>query len=213
MVRGIIEEHLRYGSTLRLAAEVSTEIGRPVIRLTDTVTNYGDTPKGWQALYHVNCGPPLLGPGSRFVAPARTVTPRDARAAEGDISLWNSYEGPHGNEYTEQVFLMELDADAMGATRVMLHNRDKSKAVTLSFNKTQLPYFALWKNEVSTHAGYVTGLEPATSYPYDRTTERAAGRVPVLAPGESRCMDIMIAVLTSVDSIAAEEETILKLVH
>ena len=32
----------------------------------------------------------------------------------------------------------------------------------------------------------MTGLEPGTGFPYNRRVERAAGRVPVLQPGESR---------------------------
>ena len=42
--------------------------------------------------------------------------------------------------------------------------------------------------------GYVTGLEPGTSFPFNRSIERAAGRVPTLAPGESRSFTLRYAV-------------------
>jgi hypothetical protein len=65
---------------------------------------------------------------------------------------------------------------------------------------------SLWKNEVSAKAGYVTGLEPGTGFPNPRPVERAAGRVPKLAGGESYHVHLTITALTSksdVDTAAA----------
>lgn len=211
VLRGIVEEHLPSGAVLRLAAEVSTEIGRPTVTLRDTVTNCGDSTEEWQTLYHINCGPPLLGSGSKLIASTRNLMPRDPRAAEGNMAVWNSFEGPHGDGYSEQVFLMELNRDAVGRTKVMLQDSGRARALSLSFNVKELPYFVLWKNEASTRKGYVAGLEPATSYPYPRTRERAAGRVPALGPSESHSMEISVEILTTEESVAAAEEEIVHL--
>ena len=59
----------------------------------------------------------------------------------------------------------------------------------------------LWKNEAPSKAGYVTGLEPATSYPLPRQIERAAGRLPKLKGGESYHSKVTIRALASEEEI------------
>ncbi len=55
--------------------------------------------------------------------------------------------------------------------------------MALRFNHQELPCFTVWKNTGALEDGYVTGLEPATSYPNFKTFERQHGRVVPLAPG------------------------------
>ncbi len=184
VLRAVVDETMMFGPQLRLSAEISTEIGKPEIRLNDGVTNLGDSPQEFETLYHINFGPPLLGAGSRFIAPVKTVAPRDKRAAEG-IDGWNQYTGPHALGYTEEVYLMELWGDEQGQTEALLKSPDGRLGAAVSFSVKELPYFTLWKNEAPLRNGYVTGLEPATSYPCPRPFERSAGRLPILEGGES----------------------------
>ena len=101
------------------------------------------------------------------------------------MARWNAYTGPHAPGYSEQVYLMELYADDNAMTEVLLKSPDGAKGAAITFNIGELPYLSLWKNEAPLKTGYVTGLEPATSYPYPKPVERSAGRVPTLAGGES----------------------------
>ena len=50
---------------------------------------------------------------------------------------------------------------------------------------------------------YVLGVEPGTSFVDGRVAERKAGRVPVLAPGESRRYHLEVTVLTGAEAEAA----------
>ncbi|MBV8330091.1 MAG: aldose 1-epimerase family protein [Verrucomicrobia bacterium] len=208
VLRGIVDETLMFGPQLRLTAEISTELDAPSLVLEDVVTNLSDQPQEMQSLYHANFGPPLLGPGAQFVGPVKRVTPRNARAAEGGMSGWNQYTGPHGGEYTEQVYMMELFGDEAGMTEAMLKSADGSKAVVVSFNLEQLPFMTLWKNEGPAQSGYVTGLEPGTSYPHPKPFERAAGRVPKLAGGASHRAKVAFTVLTSREQVEKTAEEI-----
>jgi hypothetical protein len=203
VVRGTVDE-----DHLRLTTEISIEIGTAAIVLDDVVTNIGETPQEMQMLYHVNFGPPFLGPGAEVIAPIRRIAPRDSRAAEEDGKHWLTFSGPQGPDYTEQVYLMELQSDADGNTAAMLRAPDHAHAALLSFNVQQLPHFILWKNEVTGDTGYVTGLEPSTSYPFPRPFEREGGRVPALQSGESRRMRLRIDILSSPDSVQIEEMNI-----
>jgi hypothetical protein len=114
---------------------------------------------------------------------------------------WNAYTGPHEPGYTEQVYLMELFAGRDGMTQAMLKSPDGKGAAVLAFSVRELPFMTLWKNEAPSKTGYVTGLEPATSYPLPRPIERAAGRLPKVKGGESYRSKVTIRALVSEEEI------------
>jgi hypothetical protein len=105
--------------------------------------------------------------------------------AAGAIDEYATYEGPTAG-FVEQVYLIEPYATPTGDSAALLANAAGDRAATMTWSTDQLPYLTLWKNTAATEDGYVTGIEPATGYPYNRSVERAAGRVPKLAPGQSR---------------------------
>jgi hypothetical protein len=207
VLRARIDETMMFGPQLRLWAEISTGIGKPEITFNDSITNLGDSPQEFQTLYHINFGPPLLGDGSQFIAPIKNVAPRDQRAAEG-IDGWNQYAGPHGPGYTEEVYLMELWSDEQGQTEALLKSPDGQRGASVSFSTKELPYFTLWKNEAPLRNGYVTGLEPATSYPCPRPFERSAGRLPTLNAGESYRSRVVIRVPQNASEVGETETRI-----
>jgi hypothetical protein len=211
VLRGVVDESLMFGPQLRLTSEISTEIGKPALRFDDIVTNLSDSPQEMESLYHANFGPPVLGPGAQFIAPVKKVAPRDARAAEGAMVDWNLYTGPHQPGYTEQVYLMELYADDAGMTEALLKSADGTKGAHLSYDVRNLPFMTLWKNEAPSKAGYVTGLEPGTSFPFPKPVERAAGRIPRLNGGESYQTKITFRALVSGEEVESAEGAIRKL--
>jgi hypothetical protein len=211
ILRGIVDESLMFGPNLRLTSEISTEIGKPALSLDDTVTNLSDDPQEMESLYHANFGPPILGPGARFVAPVKKVAPRDLRAAEGEMANWDTYTGPHGAGYSEEVYLLELFADEAGMTQALLKSADGAKGALVSFSVRELPFMTLWKNEASPQAGYVTGLEPSTSFPLPKPIERAAGRIPKLKGRESYRTKVTFTALVSGEEVESVEGSIGKL--
>jgi hypothetical protein len=207
VLRARIDETMMFGPQLRLWAEISTGIGKPEITFNDSITNLGDSPQEFQTLYHINFGSPLLGDRSQFIAPIKDVAPRDQRAAEG-IDGWNQYTGPHGPGYTEEVYLMELWSDEQGQTETLLKSPDGQRGASVSFSTKELPYFTLWKNEAPLRNGYVTGLEPATSYPCPRPFERSAGRLPTLSAAESYRSRVVIRVAQNAREVGETETRI-----
>ena len=208
VLRGAVDESFMFGPHLRLLTEISTEIGSTELVLNDTVMNLADIPQEMESLYHINFGPPLLGAGAKFVAPIKRVAPRDARAAEVDMAKWNLYAGPQPAGYSEQVYFAELWADQQGFTEALLQSPDGKLGALVAFNAHQLPYFTLWKNEAPLKTGYVTGLEPATSYPFHRAVERKAGRLPLLGPGGTHEAKVAIKALLSESEVQAAVQRI-----
>jgi hypothetical protein len=187
-VSGTVEETGLFLPRLRLTAAYTTAPGSSRVVIHDVVENLGAQPAEMQMLYHLNLGPPLLGAGSRALAPYREVAPLTARAAEG-IDTLDTYLGPTAG-YKEQVYAFDPLADARGNTLAVLVSPAADRALCVRWPREALPCLTLWKNTAALEDGYVTGLEPATNYPNFKAFERKQGRVRVLPPGgrwECRC--------------------------
>ena len=205
VVEGHVEESRLFGLQVRMVTKISTVPGSNTLVVRDEFVNLKDQPVEMQILYHWNFGPPFLGPGSRFVAPTKSITPRDARAQEG-LSQHDLYGAPEPGS-TEQVYYHELHAAAAGDRRTlaMLRNYACDKGVVLRFHKDQLPAFTLWKNTGGLRDGYVTGLEPGTNYPNARPFEKAHNRVVTLPVDGRYVTETTLEVLTTTEAVSAVE--------
>jgi len=208
-VVGRVCERSMFGANLHMTTKISTNLRCNWISIEDIVENRRSTPWEMQLLYHCNYGAPFLEDGSRLVAAVRSVAPRDARAAQG-VERWNTF-GPPQPGFIEQVYFIEPVWDEGGKTRVMLINRKGDKASSISFSKSELPYFTLWKCTSSVQDGYVVGLEPATNYPNNKKFERARGRVVKLGAGETYRAKISIEVHFGKSEVSKIEGEINKL--
>jgi hypothetical protein len=198
-VEGEVDESRLFGPQVRLTTSLTLVPGSNRAVLRDRLTNLGDRAVDAQLLYHWNLGPPHLEDGGRFVAPARVVVPRDARAVEG-LAGYGTY-GPPEPGFAEQVYYFELLASGEGqGTAVLLRNRAGDRGFALRFSTRELPCFTLWKNTGGRADGYVTGLEPASNYPNAKPFERARGRVIELEPGASW------AAVTEVEALGTSAE-------
>jgi hypothetical protein len=182
-----------------IATELSTESGAQNFTVHDTLTNQGDYPKEYEALYHSNFGPPLLDPDAKFSAPVQQVSPFNDRAV-GEVDTWQTYKEPT-RDYDETVFNVVPYADEQGNTLAVLHNSVGNLGISLGFNIKQLPVFSLWKNTDTLGQGYVTGLEPGTSFAYNRSFQRALNRVPTIAPKEERQFEITYSLLPDKEAV------------
>ncbi|SEJ29510.1 protein of unknown function [Azotobacter beijerinckii] len=192
-LRGELKEQAFKKVDFAIVTELSTEPGAQSFTLDDTLTNRGDYPREYQALYHNNFGTPLLEQGARFVAPVRQVSPFNERA-RGELAEWQSYCGPTV-DYDETVYNLIPYGDALGDSLAVLHNRAGDRGVAVGFNLGQLPVFSLWKNTDTERQGYVTGLEPGTSFSYNRRYQRPLGLVPTIGPKERRHFQLSFTLL------------------
>jgi hypothetical protein len=207
ILRGEVDETMLFGPALRLQVEIRTAFGANGLTLNDTVSNLGAKPAEHELLYHINYGEPLLAEGSRLVAPFKQVAPRDARAAEG-IAAFAHYGAPEAG-FIEQAYWFELAGKPRSReTAVMLRTADSSLGSVVRFSLKDFPCFTLWKNTAAKADGYVTGLEPSTSYPNTRAFERSKGRLLVLQGGESRRTSLEIELLATKTAVRAAERDI-----
>ena len=198
-IRGRVDERMFYGPKLELWTEISTEPGSNTFRIEDEIKNYGAYEQEFQIIYHANYGPPLLEAGSRFVVAAKEVRPFNAHAAKS-LNQFAEYAAPTKG-FIEQVYGVIPFADQQQSRHRDAAERGGRQGRNDVLPIDQLPYFTLWKNTTAIEEGYVTGLEPGTGFPANRSVERKAGRVPKLKPNETRKFAIDFAILAGKEQV------------
>jgi hypothetical protein len=187
---GAVDETRFLCHALQMTTSLTVAADRQRVSWTDTVRNLAERPATMQMLYHVNFGPPLLGPGSEFVAPVAELSPRDA-AAVADLADWQRYAPPRAGR-GEEVHFMRIQPQPDGKAAALLVAPEGRHGACLEWRADTLPCFTLWKNQGGLADGYVTGLEPGTNFPNARTFEEAHGRVVALAPNQTVRFDLAI---------------------
>jgi hypothetical protein len=210
-IRGTVYEKFFYGPKLKLITEISTVAGSDTFQISDQLINEGAFAQEFQLIYHGNYGSSILEEGAQIYAPAKSVTPMNSHAAKG-IDNWKSYQGPTPG-FIEEVYLLEPQPDGEGNTIALLANADLTLGTSVQWNLSELPYLTIWKNTAAQEDGYVTGIEPATGYPFNRKVERKYGRVPMIQPGETRSFTLNFGIhhdQDSVQSVIGEIENLQK---
>jgi hypothetical protein len=206
-LRAIVDESRFHFQSLRLMTSISTAFGSDEFAWHDEVENIGGCDAILQMLYHINIGQPLLKAGARIAAPAFVVAPHSQVAANEGVEQWNIMPPPRPAS-SEQVYLLDLAADATGETRVLVCGLTDDEAVSLRFNKRALPCFAVWRNTPAERDGYVIGIEPGTNYPNPRTFENEHNRVVQLKPGERWSAQVTAAWIQDRTAIDRAEQAI-----
>lgn len=205
-VRGKVVEASVFGPCLCLTRTLFTFLGQNRLFVHDEVTNIGHDPAPHMMLYHLNFGFPVVDAGARLLAPSLTVTPRDA-AAEAGKNSYGVFDVPTAG-FKEKVYCHDLAA-AAGKTLAGIVNPALGFGAYVGFNKEQLPHLIEWK--MMGKGNYVVGLEPATNLVGGRDQERAAGRLRLLAPGETAVYDLELGALISAAECADFEARVKKI--
>ncbi len=205
-VRGELQEQAFKKVDFTAQTELVTEPGAARFVLNDTLTNNGDYPKEYQALYHSNFSTPFLEEGARFAAAVKQVSPFNDKA-KADLGDWQTYRAPT-RDYDETVYNVVPYGDAKGDTLTVLHNKAGSLGVAVGFNVQQLPVFSLWKNTDTQGQGYVTGLEPGTSFSYNRRYQRPLNLVPTIEPKQQKHFSISYSLLADKPAVDKALKTI-----
>ena len=204
IIRGMVNEVRPRGPNFELWTEISTELGSKSFRIKDSLTNKSLEDQEYMVIYHANFGPPLLEQGSQFHGTIQKVVPFDKFSAE-DVDNWNHYGKPK-LKYPEKVYCLYPFKDPSGNANFIFHNNNVNKAVSFKFPLEQIPFLNLWKNEDS--GLYVTGLEPSTGFPNNRSIERKYSRVPVLKPNGKQNLIIDYTIHNEAENIDSELKNI-----
>ncbi len=205
-VKGLVKENTFKLSALETWTQLTVVPGEKSVKIHDELTNNSDYDREYQIIYHSNFGSPILEEGAKFVAPVREISPFNNYAKKG-LKDWQTYLAPTRN-FDEMVFNLVPYADKDGKTTTMLHNKAANKGIAVSYDTKQLPVLTLWKNTDTLKQGYVTGIEPGTSYAYPRQFEKEQGRVKTLSPSARQAFDLEYRVMTTADEVTTVQKEI-----
>lgn len=198
---GIVRETRALGVNLEMKRMISARVGVPVIKITDEITNRGNTPAPHMLMYHMNFGWPLADEGSRLYWNGDWTARDEASKAifhkGNDFRTCPAPMAEHAGAGEAAAFIdIKAEDDWCVAG---LHNLRLQLAAAVRFRKSQLPCFTNWQ-----HWGpgeYVTGLEPCTHPPIGQAAARENGTLIFLRPGETRVYELEIEVLEGADII------------
>ena len=202
-ITGIVKQSRVFGPNLELRRTIAGTVGQPALRISDVVTNRGNTPTPHMILYHCNFGYPLVDDTARFVWKG----PCKSRGLDCDDAFFASKHDykkilppqPQHVATGEGVGFIDPQPDAQGFCTAGIHNPKLDFAVALRFKKAQLPCLTNWQ-----HWGpgeYVTGLEPGTNPPIGQAAARQQKKLIHLKPGQSRRYELEVRVLTEKQQI------------
>ena len=173
------------GHRLELERTWTTRTGEGLLELVDVTRNRGRQTEPAPLLYHVNLGAPLWSPGATLALDARRTVPRDADAVEPWDRALDVVPGAR-----ERVFEHEVAAWPDGWSAATVESPATELRFVLRWEAAGLPRLHQWVHPAPGVAAL--GLEPANCSVLGRAADRAAGRLPVLEPGEERVTRIEI---------------------
>lgn len=198
---GVVQQSTVFGEDLHLVRRIEAKVGTDEIRLHDRVVNHGFYRTPHMYCYHINVGYPVLGEGSRYVAPVRDVV--WASHAGEDYRKQNTgyrtLPAPILN-FHEQVWQHDMAADAAGRVNVALVNEVLGFGFEVETLKSQFPTMYEWQN---LHAGhYALGIEPSTNHVQGKDFARDRGELIQLDHGEERRYDSVFRILPDAAAVA-----------
>jgi hypothetical protein len=196
---GRLRESTMFGENMLLTRSIETAVGHSLITIRDTVRNEGYDRTPLMMLYHINAGWPLVDRGARLLLRTAKTVPRDP-AAEAGLADARVCSGPVPG-FAEQVFYHDCVPDGEGYTAALLENRALSLGLSVRFRRRELHRLAQWK--MMGEGTYVMGIEPANCGVGGRESERRAGTLEFLGPGEERSFEVQIGVIDGEKEIAS----------
>lgn len=201
-IKGELLEQMFKKVNFKTWTEFTVIPGQKAFSIHDSLTNMGDYAHEYQVIYHSNFAQPLLEKGAKIVAPVRQISPFNNYAKKG-LKTWQTYLGPTRN-YDETVYNIYPYANKKGDTLAVLHNAKGNLGVAIHYNVKELPVLGLWKNTDTLRQGYVTGIEPGTSFSYNRKYQRTLGLVPTIAAHQTKHFDLTYVLLDNKAAVAQQ---------
>ncbi|NVK73262.1 MAG: aldose 1-epimerase family protein [Oceanospirillaceae bacterium] len=205
-LRGRVDEKRFKSTNFELHTVLSLTPDEPYLLIEDTLVNEGSYPREYQAMYHNNFAQPILEKGAQLHVPVAQISPFNNYAA-GGLSDWNQMPAPT-KDFDEMVFNIRPISDDKGFSHALLHNAEASCGIEVSYQTETLPVLTVWKNTDTVEQGYVVGIEPGTSFAYNRSYQRGLGLVPTIAAGESKHFVVRFGLFTDEEQVKASVATI-----
>ncbi|RUM56423.1 MAG: DUF4432 domain-containing protein [Marinomonas sp.] len=205
-LRGRVDEKRFKFTNFELQTTLTLTPSSPYIEVRDTLTNLSSYDNTCQAIYHNNFGEPILGQGARLHVTGKKVAPFNDYAATG-LDSWAQIPAPTPH-FDEMVFNIESLADEQGMAYALLESPSQAEGIEVAYQVASLPVLTIWKNVDTEEQGYVVGIEPGTSYAYNRRHQWDLGLVPTIKAKESKQFYVRFGLFTTEEEVQASKQHI-----
>lgn len=205
-LKGRVDEKRFKFTNFELETELSLTPDEPYIHIKDTLHNLSNYDNTYQAIYHNNFGTPILEQGATLHIAGTQVSPFNEYAVQG-LQQWNQMPAPT-EDFDEMVFNVLPLADEDSMSHALLKNAAGDAAIEVSWSSSTLPVLTIWKNTDSLEQGYVVGIEPGTSFAYNRKYQRNLGLVPTIKGKASKTFQVRFGLLTDKHAVQASQTKI-----
>ena len=201
--KGSMREASVFGPNVVLTRTVHSRLGENRLFIEDRIVNEGFQPAPLMVLYHINGGFPIVDKGAELISPTTTAEPYTDYAATIADSYATFTAPKPGVE--EACYRHTKAPDPDGKITLALVNRKLGDGFGyyLQYKRTHLPHFTEWK--MMGEGMYVVGTEPCIMPLASRAELREQGKLPFLAPGEERTIELELGVIDSAKQIRAIE--------
>jgi hypothetical protein len=197
-ITAVVKQSKVFGPSLVLRRTIRSRLGCAAIWVDDEVTNEGTEPVPHMLLYHCNFGYPLVDEVAEICYKGKCRS----RGNDYDDAVFNSNtnfkkcSGPLKSHRGtgEACGFIDLKTDKQGIVTAGIYNPKLQIAVSMSYNKSNLPHMANWQHWG--YGDYVTALEPGTNPPMGLTRADEQGDLKFLKPGQSIKYNLQFEVLT-----------------
>jgi hypothetical protein len=202
-ITAVVKESRVFGPNLELRRTITSTLGESIIKVSDEVTNRGNTSCPHMILYHCNFGWPLVDEGSEIVYRGTC----QSFGRDVDNELFNdkhdykkclkplqTHQGAG-----ESCGIIDVLQDSNGTCCVGLVNTRLNLALKMTYSKQQLPSLTNWQ-----HWGpgeYVCALEPGTNPPIGQNKARKLKELSMLEPGEKKKYHLQFSILSKSDHV------------
>ena len=186
-VKGDIREARLFGENIVLTREITVNYGENTIYVDDTVKNEGYKTSPFMILYHCNFGYPLLSEDARvYTSPVKSYPINPFTAKEMD--KYTELIAPD-DDYFERVYA-HVPCGESSEAYAGIRNEAMGIDACVHFDSNELSELLQWKSMGS--GDYALGLEPANCRVGGRASEREAGRLKYIEPGEIKHIGLKI---------------------
>lgn len=204
-ISGTVRTARVLGPNIELQRTISSQLGQPTIKVSDTFRNRGNqtVPHSW--LLHINLGYPLLNAGTEFLWSGKV---RPASGCEDFFKSSNKFKivpeplGAHKGFGEACAFVVpNTGRNKMASTGV--HNAKLGLALEIQWDTRQFPEFVNWQHW-GPKGEYVAALEPKNGPMKEGpdSCQRRSSRQ-WLRPGQTRSYEVTITVHNTPPAIAA----------
>ncbi len=207
-LRGRVDEKRFKFTNFELDTCLTLTPSLPYIEVQDTLTNLSNYDNTYQGIYHNNFGAPILGKGARLHVTGKKVAPFNDYAATG-LNTWAQMSEPTA-QFDEMVFNIESLGDEHDMAYALLESPSQGQGIEVAYKMDTLPVLTIWKNLDTPEQGYVVGIEPGTSYAYNRRHQWDLNLVPTIKGKESKHFYVRFGLLTNATEVHASKDQIAK---